>query len=87
MAQGVFPFRYEVEKKPVGMTSPAGLPTYLDFAHMTDLRRMIGEHVYARQGKQGWTDDQIIMALLLLDLAGGDCVEDLRILEGDEGLY
>ena len=25
------------------------------------------------------------MSLVLLNLAGGDCVEDLRVLEGDEG--
>jgi hypothetical protein len=46
---------------------------------------MIGEHVRARQGDQGWTDDQIIMALVLLNLAGGTSVEDIRVLEGDEG--
>lgn len=85
MAQGVLPFQYEVEEKPGGMTSLAGLPTYMDFAHITDLRHMINEHVSARQGTQGWTDDQMIMALLLLNLAGGDCVDDVRILEGDEG--
>jgi hypothetical protein len=86
MAQGVLPFQYEVETKPGGMTSLAGLPLYLDFAHMADLRRMITDHVRARSGDQGWTDDQMIMALLLLNLAGGDCVDDVRVLEGDEGL-
>ncbi len=34
---------------------------------------------------QGCTDDQMIMALLLLNLAGGDSVDDVRVLEGDEG--
>jgi hypothetical protein len=34
---------------------------------------------------QGWTDTQIVVSLVLLNLAGGDCVDDLRILEGDEG--
>jgi hypothetical protein len=50
------------------------------------LGRLIGEHVVAREGNQGWTDEQMIMALVLLNLVGGDCVEDLRVLEGDEGL-
>jgi hypothetical protein len=26
------------------------------------------------------------MSIILLNIAGGDCVDDLRILEGDEGL-
>jgi hypothetical protein len=85
MPQGVLPFQYEVDKKPGGMTALAGLPLYLDLAHMMGLRRLISEHVRARQGDQGWTDDQTIMALLLLNLAGGTCVEDIRVLEGDEG--
>ncbi|MCF6238684.1 MAG: hypothetical protein L3J79_07725 [Candidatus Marinimicrobia bacterium] len=35
---------------------------------------------------QGWNDHQIIMSLLLLNLAGGDCVADLEKLKADEGL-
>ena len=85
MAQGLLPFQYEVEKKPGGMTALAGLPLYLDFAQLMGVRRLIAEHVRARQGDQGWTDDQMIMALVLLNLAGGDCVDDLRVLEGDDG--
>ena len=34
---------------------------------------------------QGWTDEQIVMSLILLNLAGGESVDDLRILEADEG--
>ena len=34
---------------------------------------------------QGWTDEQMILSLILLNLAGGDCVDDLKILEKDEG--
>jgi hypothetical protein len=85
MAQGVLPFQYEVDKKPGGMTALGGLPLYLDFSHLMGLRRLIAEHVRARQGDQGWTDDQMIMAMVLLNVAGGGCVEDVRMLEGDEG--
>ena len=85
MAQTALPFQYEVEKEPGGMTAMAGLPLYLEFAHVMGLRRMICEYVQARQGDQGWTDDQMIMAFVLLNLGGGDCVEDLRVLEADEG--
>ena len=38
------------------------------------------------QGRQGWTDAQVVTSPVLLDLAGGECVEDLRLLEKDEGL-
>lgn len=85
MAQTILPFQYEVEKKSRGMTALAGLPTYLEFSHLMGLRRLISDHLQARQGEQGWTDDQMIMALVLLNLAGGDCVDDVQVLEGDEG--
>jgi hypothetical protein len=51
-----------------------------------DLPRPIAHHVRARAGEQGWTDDQMIMALILLNLARGTSVDDLMMLEGDEGL-
>jgi hypothetical protein len=34
---------------------------------------------------QGWTDEQMILSLVLLNLAGGDSVDDIRMLEKDEG--
>lgn len=81
MAHRALPFQYEVEKKSDGMPGLAGLPLYVEFARMMGLPRLIGCHVKARQGEQGWTDEQMIMALILLNLAGGDCVDDLKVLE------
>ena len=37
-------------------------------------------------GEQGWTDHEIVMSLVLLNLAGGDCVDDLDHLNADQGL-
>jgi hypothetical protein len=81
LAQTVLPFRYEVETRDGGMTALAGLPLYLELAHAMGLPRLIEAH----GGDRGWTDEQMIMALVLLNLAGGDCVDDLRVLEGNEG--
>src|SRR4030042_5199334 len=85
MAQGVFPFQYEVERRNGGLTALAGLPSYLELAHALRLGEIISRKVKARPGSQGWTDEQMVMSLVLLNLAGGDCVEDLRVLEGDAG--
>ena len=49
------------------------------------LNRIVSQKVRARAGDQGWTDEQMVMSLVLLNLAGGDCVEDVAALEGDEG--
>ena len=85
MAQGVLPFKYEAEKKATGMTALAGLPTYLDLAKVMGLGKSIQKHLKIREGGQGWTDSQIVLSLVLLNLAGGDCVEDIKKLEADDG--
>lgn len=53
MAQGILPFQYEVEKKDGGMTTPAGLPLYVEFAHSMDVPRLMADHMRVRQGGQG----------------------------------
>src|SRR5450631_4272962 len=85
MAQGVLPFKYEAEKNWSGMTALAGLPTYLDLASVCGLQASIDRHVGVRRGTQGWSDAQVLMSLILLNLAGGDCVDDLSMLQGDPG--
>ena len=35
--------------------------------------------------QRGWTDAQMVLSLMLLNVAGGDCVEDLNTVEKDEG--
>lgn len=85
MPQGVLPFQYEKEESERGKTSLAGLPTYLDLAHVSGLAKSIREHLKVKEGGQGWTDQEMVLSLIMLNLAGGDCVDDLRILAGDEG--
>jgi len=83
MAQGVLPYKYEQENQTSGMTSLAGLPIYLDLASVLNLGESIARHLHIKM--QGWTDEQIVMSLILLNLAGGDSVDDLRLLAADEG--
>jgi len=85
MTQGVLPFKYEEEATSCGMTALGGLPVYLDLAWIAGMGKSIEEHLRVRVGGQGWTDSEVVLSLVLLNLAGGDCVEDLRVLEGDEG--
>ena len=84
MAQGVLPYKYEEEKKSSSMTSLAGLPLYLDLAFALGIPENIDRHLMLRPS-QGWSDSRMVLSLMLLAIAGGDCVDDLRILEADEG--
>jgi hypothetical protein len=86
--QGVLPFRYECEPTESGMTALAGLPAYLELAIVSGLTDSIQRHLgECARKEQGWTDTQIIMSLFLLNIAGGDSVDDLRILEKDNVAY
>ena len=68
------------------MTALSGLPAYLDLAAVARLRESVRRHVGVREGTQGWTDAQMVMSLVMLNLSGGESVDDLRLLERDEGL-
>jgi hypothetical protein len=83
MAQGVLGFKYEEETRDTGMTGLAGLPVYLDLVQAMRLPEEIGRHLQVKQ--RGWTDAQMVLSLMLLNIAGGDCVEDLGKVEKDEG--
>jgi hypothetical protein len=83
MSQGVLGFKYEEEKHDTGMTVLAGLPIYLDLLEAMGLPEMIERHLQVKQ--RGWTDAQMVSSLVLLNLAGGDCVEDLGKVQKDEG--
>jgi len=87
MAQGVLPFQYKEQRSVSGLTALAGLPAYLDLAQAAGLRDALQRHLRVRgEDGQGWSDHQVVMALILLNLAGGDCVADVDRLEADAGL-
>ena len=86
MPQRALPFRYAEENTSTGMTSLSGLPAYVDMTEVSGLVESVRTHMIVREVGQGWTDAQMAMSLILLNIAGGECVDDLRVLEKDEGL-
>ena len=86
MTQGVLSFKYEEEKKDFGITSVAGILLYLDLLKKMNFFQMVNEHVTAKAETQGWTDYNFLQSLMLLNICGGDCVDDIKKLESDEGL-
>ena len=84
VAQGVLDFQYEGDSSSHGLTSLAGLPVYFDLIKASGLGAAIRQHVGAAGG-QGWLDIQMALAVIFLNLAGGDCVEDIERLERDSG--
>ena len=85
MTQGLLPFQYESEAGEAGLTGLAGLPLYLELWRAAGLEQSVARHV-AVSGNQGWSDRQMVSALVLLNLAGGEGLDDLDRLEADGGL-
>src|SRR5208337_3855556 len=84
LAQGLLDFQYEADSSSHGLTSLAGLPLYLELIKACGLGGAIQRHVRAAGG-QGWLDIQMVLAVIFLNLSGGDCVEDIERLERDSG--
>lgn len=82
---GVLPYYYEEEPGESKLTALAGLAPYLDLAHIVRIRELVEKHVHLRAHGQGWTPAQLVTSGVLLNLAGGDCVDDLDRLNDDAG--
>jgi hypothetical protein len=83
--QGVLSYRTEREPTSWNLSALSGLGPYLDLAAGSGLLDSIRRNLRIC-GEQGWTDDQVVMSLVLLNLAGGECVDDLEHLNADAGL-
>ena len=84
MTQRALPFQYQAEKNDSGLTGFAGLPLYVELANQSGLVQCINQTMKTKI--RGWTDAEIILSLVLLNLAGGDCISDIDRLEQDSGL-
>jgi hypothetical protein len=80
----VLGFQYELEPSTAGLASLAGLPLYLELILASGLAAAIREQVRVA-GAQGWMDLQMVLALIFMNPAGGDCLADLEWLESDAG--
>jgi hypothetical protein len=68
------------------MTALAGLPAYLELVAVSGLTDSVRRHLrVCADQEQGWADTQIVVPLVLLNVAGGNSVDDLQKFEGDEG--
>lgn len=86
MTQDVLPFKYEEEKKSTGTTAFGGSVLFLDLLYKMDFGNLVRENVFAKKNRQGWTDLHFLICMMLINVCGGNCVDDVKILEADDGL-
>lgn len=86
LPQGALSYQYAVKKNYRGMTQFAGIYPFIDLLYASRLIESIAHHVKARSGKQGYTDAQMIMSLVLINLLGYKSMSHVHYLEHDLGL-
>lgn len=85
LAQIRLPLKFEAEDNSTGLTGWAGLPVFLELMATLGLSEELMDKVGLRCD-QGWSDIQQVAALVLLKLAGGECITDIEQMEADDGL-
>jgi hypothetical protein len=78
--------RVEKSKKEQKVTGLAGLIMYMEQMRTMGLWQEIEKDVQVSGEDQGWTDMEMVIFLVLLNLAGGTSTSDIEKLEQDDGL-
>ena len=86
MSQGLLPYTVEVVERADTVTGRAGLPLVLETMRALGLDQAIADHVHIRERQSGYPETEKVEALVLLLAAGGDCLDDIRVLQADAGL-
>jgi hypothetical protein len=83
--QGKLPFEYEAEPDGDEVTAWAGLPLIVELMRQLGLERH-ARQLKLRQRNAGFSEFELLIAFVLLLAAGGDCLDDVRMLREDKAL-
>lgn len=86
MTQGILGYQYAEESSSSGQTAFAGLGLTLDLLQLLRLRSHVEASLQLRDDDQSWPDYVLMMTVILLNLAGASCVDDVEMLASDDGL-
>ena len=66
-----------------GLTALAGIPVLLQAFRSLDLRRSVERHVTVKQRQRGLDEASYVESFLILNAAGGECLDDFAHLRQD----
>ncbi len=84
--QGLPPCVLKAAKSPMDLTAQAGLVLVAETMLALGVEELVALELRLRRRQRGYSEADKLMALVLLLAAGGDCVEDVRVLQGDPAL-
>ncbi|RLB53222.1 MAG: IS1380 family transposase [Deltaproteobacteria bacterium] len=85
MPQTLLPFQYEKDPTRSKFTALGGLPLFLDLMTGLGVVTSLRRNLACKSDMNGWSVSDVVLALILVNLAGGECVEDLDRLNADVG--
>lgn len=84
LRQGIFPFVVEPGRQD-DVTARAGLTLVAEAVRAVGLDTAVEKHLELRERRSGYSEAQKVEAIVLLQSAGGECIEDIRSLSADLG--
>ena len=85
--QGVLSFQYQAEPDGDEVTAWAGLPMIVEAMKQLGVEHHVQEQLMCvKQRDSGFTPFEMVTALVLMLSAGGDCLDDIRMLREDKAL-
>lgn len=85
MGQGILPFVFEAAPQAMELTARAGLTLVSETMLALGLDELVGTRLPLRERQRGYSEFDKLHAVVLVQAAGGECVEDVRILARDAG--
>lgn len=85
MGQGILPFVFEAAPQPMELTARAGLTLVSETMLALGLDELVRTRLPLRERQRGYSEFDKLHAVVLVQAAGGECVEDVRILARDAG--
>jgi hypothetical protein len=86
LRSGRLRFQVQVVDAPATVTAYAGLPLVIEAFRTLGLAGAIRAHVGFKQRVRGYSEVTFVETLVALLAAGGECVDDVRLLHADPGL-
>lgn len=86
MGQGILPFVFEPAPRPMDLTAYAGLALVSETMLALGLDELVRSHLRVGSRRRGYAEFDKLHAIVLMQAAGGECVEDVRVLARDAGL-
>lgn len=84
--QGMLPFRMEAASRPMDLTSQAGLSLVAELLLALGVDELVERELSLGQRRRGFTAYEKLEWVVLMLAAGGERVEDIRVLARDQGL-